>query len=61
MKVKYIINNYVLGAKLRTTPTHKIELESRLDSKHTVIIYNDLSEREVQFVNKVLANKGEII
>ena len=61
MKVKYIINNYVLGVKLKTTPVHKIVKQERIDKSHTEIIYDDISEREKQFIEKVLTYKGTII
>ena len=61
MKVKYIINNYVLGSKLRMTPTHKIISQCRIDKSHTEIVYDNLSERENQFIEKVLSYKGKII
>lgn len=61
MKVKYTINNYILGAKLKTTPIHKIIKQERIDSRHTLIVYNDVNEKEIQFINKVLTYKGTII
>ena len=46
MTYKIIVNNYQLGGKVRTTPTHKIVSQERIDSKHTVIIYGDINDRE---------------
>ena len=60
MKVRYIVNNYQKGAKLKTCPTHKIIDMKNIDSKHTSVIF-DVNEREIEFINKVLAKKGEII
>lgn len=57
MTYKIIVNNYQLGGKVRTTPTHKIVSQERIDSKHTVIIYDDINDRERQFIEKVLAKK----
>lgn len=57
MTYKVIVNNYQLGGKVRTTPTHKIVSQERLDSKHTVIVYGDINDRERQFIEKVLAKK----
>lgn len=54
---KVVVNNYQLGSKVRTTPTHKIVSQERLDSKHTVIVYGDINDRERQFIEKVLAKK----
>ena len=60
MKVRYIVNNYQKGAKLKTCPTHKIIDMENIDNKHTSVIF-DVNEREIKFINKVLAKKGEII
>ena len=60
MKVRYIVNNYQKGAKLKTCPTHKIIDMKNIDNKHTSVIF-DVNEREIEFINKVLAKKGEII
>ena len=58
MKVKYIINNYTLGAKLRTCPTHKIISQDRIDKGHTVVVFDGLSAHEKQFCDKILAIRG---
>lgn len=60
MKVKFIVNNYTLGAKVKSTPTDKIVSQERIDEVYTEIVY-DIDEREKQFCEKVLAKKGEII
>lgn len=60
MKVKYIINNYQKGSKLKTCPIHKIISTENINSKHTLVIF-DINEREMEFINKVLAKKGEIL
>ena len=61
MKAKFTVNNYQLGAKVKSTPTHKIESKERVDSKHTEIVYNDITEREYEFICKVLARKGAVV
>ena len=60
MKVRFVVNNYVLGAKVKSTPTDKIVSQNRIDPKHTEIVY-EINDREKQFCEKVLAKKGEII
>lgn len=60
MKVKFTVNNYTLGAKVRSTPTDKIVSQNRIDPKHTEIVY-EINDREKQFCEKVLAKKGEVI
>lgn len=61
IEAKWILNNYMLGAKLKSAPTHKIMIQNRLDSKKTEVIFNDLTEREYEFINKLLAKQGEIL
>lgn len=60
MKVSFIVNNYTLGAKIKSTPTDKIISMERLSNTRTEIIY-DINDREKQFCEKVLAKKGEVI
>lgn len=60
MKVKFIVNNYTLGAKVKSTPKDKIVSQERIDKTHTKIVY-EINDREKQFCEKVLAKKGEVI
>ena len=60
MKVKFTVNNYMLGAKVKSTPTDKIISQERIDKTHTEIVY-EITDREIQFCEKVLAKKGEVI
>lgn len=60
MKVRFVVNNYTLGAKVRSTPTDKIVSQNRIDPKHTEIVY-EINDRERQFCEKVLAKNGEVI
>lgn len=60
MKVRFVVNNYTLGTKVRSTPTDKIVSQNRIDPKHTEIVY-EITDRKKQFCEKVLANKGEVI
>ena len=59
MKVSFIVNNYVLGGKVKSTPTDKIIEQHRIDKTHTYICY-DINDREKQFIEKVLSYKGKI-
>ena len=59
MKVRFIVNNYTLGAKVKSTPTDKIVSQNRIDTKHTEIVY-EINDREREFCEKVLAKKGEV-
>lgn len=60
MKVRFVVNNYTLGAKVKSAPTDKIVSQERIDKTHTEIVY-EINDREKQFCEKVLAKKGEII
>ena len=57
MEVRFVVNNYTLGAKVKSTPTDKIVSQNRIDPKHTEIVY-DINEIEKKFCEKVLAQKG---
>jgi hypothetical protein len=59
-KVKFIVNNYALGAKVKSTPTDKIVSQERIDKLHTEIVY-DINEKEKEFCEKVLAKKGQTL
>ena len=58
MKVRFTVNNYTLGAKVRSTPTDKIVSQKRIDKTHTEIVY-EINNNEKQFCERVLAKKGE--
>lgn len=60
MKVKFIVNNYTLGAKVKSTPIDKIISQERIDKTHTELVY-DINEIEKKFCEKVLAKKGETL
>ncbi len=60
MKVQYIVNNYTLGAKVKTTPKHKLVDVDRIDRNHTKLTYSNLTQQEKEFIDKVLAQKGKV-
>lgn len=60
MTVKYLLNNYQVGAKLKSAPIDKAE-QKRIDSKHVEVIFNGLTTREYEFCNKLFAKRGIII
>lgn len=45
---------------MRSTPTDKIVSKERIDKAHTEIVY-EITDREKQLCEEVLAKKGEII
>lgn len=57
MKYEVIINNYQKGAKLRTTPTHKIVEIEQIDKNHHRVIYELDSIKEKEFIEKIFAKK----
>lgn len=61
MKVEFLLNNYQLGAKLRTTPKHKIVVQERVTPNHTKVVYEGLTSRELQFCEAVYGKKGVIV
>ena len=61
MKVKFIINNYMKGTKLKTTPRDKIVSINKLQNNKHEIIYELSNIREKEFIEKVFAKKGDII
>lgn len=61
MTAEFTINNYVLGAQLKMTPVGKIIKQERIDRYHTLIQYENLTENEVRFIEKVLSYKAKII
>lgn len=58
---QFIVNNYMVGSRLRSTPTHKISKQERIDPKHTVIEFSGLTKRELESIEKILAKKGKVL
>ena len=61
MKVLYILNNYQIGGKMKTTPTHKIISRDRISERHTQVVYEFDSVREKEFCDKVFSKNGQTI
>ena len=61
LTARWVINNYTLGANVESAPAHKIITLNRLESKKTEVIFASLTEREYEFINKLLAKQGEIL
>ena len=65
MTVKYSINNYTLGAKLRSCPTECIVSQVRTDKGHTEVVFRfpegRKGENQKAICVKVLAKKGQRI
>lgn len=61
MTVEVIVNNYTLGARVRSTPTHKLTEQRRIDSKYTKLTYGGITENELQLIEKALGKRVTII
>ena len=61
MKIKYIVNNYMLGAKVRSTQTEKIISQNRIDKNKTKLVYDFINMKDNEFCDKVLSKKGIVI
>ena len=61
MKIKYIVNNYMLGAKVRSTQTEKIVAQNRIDRNKTELVYDFINMKEKEFCDRVLSKKGKLI
>lgn len=61
MKVIYIVNNYIVGAKLNTTPLDKLVKRTKLNGHHTELIYELDNMKEKEFCDKVLNKYGVVI
>ena len=61
MKIKYIVNNYMLGAKVRSTQTEKIISQKKIDKNKTELVYDFINMKEKKFCDRVLSKKGIVI
>lgn len=53
----FVINNYQKGAKLKSSPVHKIVNIIPLGSNHHKVTYKDLTHNEWIFINKLFGRK----
>ena len=60
MKLKMVVNNYVLS-KVRRQLSMSVISETKIDRYHHEIIFKVANDREVQFIQKLTSYKGEII
>jgi len=65
MKILYTINNYILGAKLRSCPTECIVRQEGIDKGHTEVVFDfadgKKGENQREFCDKILARKGMVV
>lgn len=56
MKHSIILNNYQLGAKLKSTPTHKIVEQERISPKATKVVFEGLTSSEFILCNRLFGS-----
>lgn len=61
MKVLYVVNNYMLGAKVKSTQVDKIVSQNRTDKSHIEIIYNFNNMKQKECCDKILSKNGKVI
>ena len=57
MKYEVTINNYQKGARLKTAMRDHVILLEQIDRNHHRVVYELESDRQRQFIEKVLARK----
>ena len=60
-KVNFYLNNYQIGSVIKQTRTDKIISKERINSKCTIVTYDDLTLAEVQFAEKVFTKKANVL
>ena len=55
-----VVNNYVLGAKVKTMPVHKIVKQNRIDNNHTAIVFEDVTDREIELNRKLMGRYNRV-
>lgn len=60
MKLEITVNNYQLGAIVKSTPIHKITSKTRIDRYHTVIAYSDITKSEYDLLCKLMGNPKKV-
>lgn len=53
MRHEITLNNYQMGGKLRTAPTHKIVETRRVDAKYTVVVFEGLTRSDICLMEKL--------
>lgn len=57
MRHSVILNNYQIGAKLKTAPIHKIIKQGRISSKATKVVFEELTRNEIILCEKLFGSK----
>lgn len=54
MKVKYILNNAIMGGKFRSLPQDYLISKTRIDPYHTEVVFDFVSQKQLDNVNRML-------
>lgn len=54
MKVKYILNNAMMGGKFRSLPQDYLISKTRIDPYHTEVVFDFVSQKQLDNVNRML-------
>ena len=57
----YVVNNYMLGAKVKSTQVDKIVSQNRIDKSHVKIIYDFNNMKQKECCDKILSKNGKVI
>ena len=59
MKITYMINNYALGARFKSTPQQYLIRTERIDSRHTRVIYDVPNSKVADTIDKMLGYRSK--
>lgn len=54
MKVKYILNNAMMGGKFRSLPQDYLISKTRIDPYHTEVVFDFVNQKQLDNVNRML-------
>lgn len=60
MKVYAILNNYQMSSYAHNVLKSHIVEETRLDPKHTKVVWDDMSISDVRLLGKALGGEGRV-
>lgn len=61
MLVTYTLNNYTVGAKLRTAPLECLVSKVKVDRYHTDVVFKLSTQKQKDFCDKLFAKQGKIL
>lgn len=54
MKVKYILNNAMMGGKFRSLPQDYLISKTRIDPYHTEVVFDFVNQKQLDNANRML-------